>query len=61
MIDIITCPECGKIINNEYYTDEVGIVEEHINCPYCGYHYNWAYGSDLDPIDEDDNIAQNDE
>ena len=59
MITLIPCPQCQKKIEYEYYTDEWCIVEEHINCQHCGYHQNWAYGVNLDPIDEDDNIAQN--
>ena len=59
MILSIPCPQCGKEIEYEYYADGLGIVEEHINCQYCDYHENWAYGVDLDRMDQIDNIAQN--
>lgn len=38
------CERCNKIINITIYTEEIGDVERHYDCPYCNFHRHWAYG-----------------
>lgn len=38
------CPICNNQAKWVYWTESFGIVEEHIDCPHCGYYYEFAYG-----------------
>lgn len=38
------CPICNNQAKWVYWTESFGIVEEHIDCPRCGYYYEFAYG-----------------
>ena len=45
MLSTTKCPICNNQAEYEYYDESVGTVEEHINCNYCGYYYDFAYGA----------------
>lgn len=39
-----TCPICNNQAKWDYYSENFGTVEEHIDCPDCGYYYEFVYG-----------------
>lgn len=47
MIETVNCPVCNSKIWDDFYTGPFGIEEEHIDCPICGYSYQFCYGSYL--------------
>lgn len=38
------CPICNNQAEWMYWTGPLGIEEEHIDCPDCGYYYEFVYG-----------------
>ncbi len=46
----ITCPICNNQAKWEYYLSPWGLEEEKIDCPHCGYYYQFAYGNYLEAI-----------
>lgn len=46
------CVKCGENVMGIEYHDEYSMVEQHYECPYCGFRRHWAYGSVL-PEDSD--------
>ena len=44
MTSTIKCPICGNKAEYMSFYEEVGKVEEHINCNRCGYYYEYVYG-----------------
>ena len=46
----ITCPICANQAKWEYYSSPWGLEEEKIDCPHCGYYYQFAYGNYLEAI-----------
>lgn len=42
------CPKCKRKIKVLYSFDEQGETEHIIDCPYCKYYENFAYGSYFD-------------
>lgn len=47
----IKCPICNNKIKAERYIDENYItVEEYVDCHYCGYYYQFSYGSYIEVI-----------
>lgn len=38
------CYKCKETVTETYYMEDYYLVEEHFDCPYCGYRYHWAYG-----------------
>lgn len=50
MVKLMNCPVCGTENKREYYTDCVGLVEDHYLCKKCGYFYQMAYSPALDGI-----------
>ena len=45
---IISCPICGEPIEERYWTEDVGIVEDYCDCPRCGYYSRMCYS----PVEE---------
>lgn len=52
MEEIFICAKCGKEVKGIRYKDDYYVIEEHYDCPYCGYRSHWAYG-ELLPNDSD--------
>ena len=44
MIKQEPCPKCGNVIDHEYITDNISVVEEYAECGKCDYFVSWAYG-----------------
>lgn len=44
------CLICGHNAKRTYYDDEIGILEEEIDCPTCGFYRLFAYGSYLEIV-----------
>ena len=45
MDSIIRCPICKHNAKWKYWTGTYGIEEEYIDCPTCGYYYQFVYGA----------------
>lgn len=46
----ITCPICNNQAKWEYYLSPWGLEEEKIDCPHCGYYYQFAYGNYMECV-----------
>lgn len=45
------CPICGQMADYTVYCGEWGFAEEeYIDCPTCGYHYEYVYGNALEIV-----------
>ena len=40
---IMNCPVCGQENKRDFYTECIGIVEDHYHCKQCGYIVEMAY------------------
>ena len=52
------CPVCGKENKRIYYTEDVGLVEDHYFCPNCGYFREMAYSPVLEGVAIPDGISK---
>lgn len=43
----VNCPICNSKVKSEYFIGLFGIEEEYIDCPICGYFYQFYYGDYL--------------
>lgn len=43
MIEMVKCPICGTENKREYYSEELGVVEDYYACSHCGYIEEMAY------------------
>lgn len=43
MEEVMSCPVCGADNIRIYYTEEIGLVEDHYFCETCGYWEEMAY------------------
>lgn len=50
MVAVIKCPVCGAEVERDYYTDCVGLVEDHILCKECGYFVKMEYGPTIEGV-----------
>ncbi len=39
------CEQCGELVEGTEYHDGYLIVEQHYECPHCGFRRHWAYGN----------------
>lgn len=44
MEKIIPCEECGHLVKSNEYYQEHELIEEHYECPKCGFRRHWSYG-----------------
>lgn len=47
MLHTLSCPICNSKTKSEYSIGPYGVEEEYINCPICGYGYQFCYGNYL--------------
>lgn len=52
MNTIFKCEQCGKEVEGIEYKDGYLVIEQHYECPHCGYRRHWAYGNIM-PDDSD--------
>lgn len=45
MDTIFKCEQCGEWVSGTEYKDGYSIVEQHYECPKCGFRRHWAYGN----------------
>lgn len=53
MIEMIKCPICGTENKREYYSEELGVVEDYYACSHCGYIEEMAYSPYRDGFNTD--------
>lgn len=48
------CPICNSnnALNDSYYEDSIGLVEQHVFCPDCGYTLHMFYSNPLEWFDD---------
>lgn len=44
------CPICNSKVNHQEYFEGIGMVEEHITCPICGYRFEFVYGNYFEEV-----------
>lgn len=44
MDTIFKCEQCGEEVEGIEYHDGYLTVEQHYECPHCGFRRHWAYG-----------------
>ncbi len=52
MNTIFKCEQCGAEVEGTEYHDGYLTIEQHYECPHCGYRRHWAYGNIM-PDDSD--------
>ena len=49
------CPRCNEeTLSVQRWYDDVGMVEELLECNDCGYRYHWSYGYVIDDESEEE-------
>ena len=51
MEQMMKCPLCGTENKRTYYSEDVGLVEDHYVCKYCGYTKEMAYSPEYVGVD----------
>ncbi len=52
MNTVFKCEQCGAGVDGIEYKDGYLVIEQHYECPHCGYRRHWAYGNIM-PGDSD--------
>lgn len=52
------CEQCGEEVEGTEFREEYLTLEQHYECPHCGYRRHWAYGNIMpDDSDYDEKVA----